>query len=58
MALAHALRDLPGVRAKADIGMVGDGGALDDSGQVRLVRGGDSAVVFGLRTEGVTNLRR
>jgi selenophosphate synthetase-related protein len=32
-------------------------GVLDDSGQVRLVRGGDSAVVFDLRTEGVTNLR-
>ncbi len=33
-------------------------GVLDDSGQVRLRRGRQSAVVFDLAVEGVTNLRR
>jgi selenophosphate synthetase-related protein len=33
-------------------------GVLDDSGQVRLERGGETATVFDLKTEGVTNLRR
>ena len=31
-------------------------GVLDDTGQVRLVRGGEQAVVFDLQVEGVTNL--
>ena len=33
-------------------------GVLDDSGQVRLRRGSETATVFDLQAEGVTNLRR
>ena len=33
-------------------------GVLDDTGQVRLVRDGEQAVVFDLQRQGVTNLRR
>ena len=32
-------------------------GVLDDTGRVRLVRGGEQAVVFDLQRQGVTNLR-
>ena len=33
-------------------------GVLDGSGEVRLVRGGEQAIVFDLQVEGITNLRR
>jgi selenophosphate synthetase-related protein len=33
-------------------------GELDDSGRIRLTRGGRNATVFDLTREGVTNLRR
>jgi selenophosphate synthetase-related protein len=32
-------------------------GVLDDTGEVRLARGGERVTVFDLRREGVTNLR-